>query len=83
VFELNNPQEVRQATASSSEPEREWLTYSQAGQIVGLSRGTLWKLISAGEVEAVRIGRAVRIRKKSLNAYMERSAEGFSAAETK
>jgi excisionase family DNA binding protein len=56
-------------------PEREWLTYAEAGEIVALSRVTLWKLVSAGEVEAAKVGRAVRINRQSLSAYMRRSAE--------
>jgi excisionase family DNA binding protein len=55
-------------------PEREWLTYAEAGRMVGLSRVTLWKLVSAGEVEAARVGRAVRISRESMTAYMKRSA---------
>lgn len=49
---------------------REWLTYREAEQMVGLSRTTLWKLISAGEIEYRKIGRAVRINRESLEAYM-------------
>ena len=48
-------------------PEREWLTYAEAGEVVGLSRVTLWKLVSAGEVEAAKVGRAVRLRWESLS----------------
>jgi excisionase family DNA binding protein len=48
----------------------------EAGEVVGLSRVTLWKLVSAGEVEAAKVGRAVRINRQSLSAYMRRSAEG-------
>ena len=55
---------------------REWLTYKEAEQLVGLSRTTLWKLIGAGEIECRRIGRAVRINRESLEAYMRRGAEG-------
>ena len=54
---------------------REWVTYKQAEELSGLSRTTLWKLIGASEIEAARIGRAVRINRESLNAYMRRSAE--------
>lgn len=75
MSELNNPQGVKQPTASQPGLEREWLTYAEAGEIVGLSRVTLWKLVSAGEVEAARVGRAVRINRESLTAYMRRSAE--------
>lgn len=50
----------------------EWLTYRQAGELVGLSRTTLWQLVSAGEVQASRIGKAVRIDRRSLENYMRR-----------
>ena len=54
---------------------REWLTYKEAEQLVGLSRTTLWKLIGNGEVEYRRIGRAVRINRESLQAYMRGETE--------
>jgi len=75
MSELSNSQGVRQPAVARPTPEREWLTYAEAGEMVGLSRVTLWKLINAGEVEAARVGRAVRINRESLNAYMRRSAE--------
>jgi excisionase family DNA binding protein len=53
-----------------------WLTYKEAEQLVGLSRTTLWKLISDGEIEHRKVGRAVRINRESLEAYMRRDAEG-------
>jgi excisionase family DNA binding protein len=59
---------------------RSWLTYKEAEQLVGLSRTTLWKLISAGEIEYRRVGRAVRINRASLEAYMRSPAETTSAA---
>ena len=65
-----------------AEIAREWVTYKQAEELSGLSRTTLWKLISAGDVEAARVGRAVRISRESLSAYMKRSAEDL-AAETR
>ena len=51
---------------------REWLTYKEAEQVVGLSRTTLWRVVSAGEVQAAKVGRAVRINRESLDAYMRR-----------
>jgi excisionase family DNA binding protein len=36
---------------------------------------TLWKLIGNGEIEHRRVGRAVRINRASLEAYMRRPAE--------
>jgi excisionase family DNA binding protein len=75
MSELSNSQGLRQPSGARPAPEREWLTYAEAGEMVGLSRVTLWKLVSAGEVEAARVGRAVRINRESLDAYMRRSAE--------
>lgn len=57
----------------------EWVTYRQAEQYSGLSRTTLWRLVSAGDVEAAKVGRAVRISRESLDAYMRRcSASSFA-----
>lgn len=53
----------------------EWLTYKQAQVLTSLGRTTLWRAVSSGEIEAARAGRAVRISRSSLTAYMKRSAE--------
>jgi len=57
------------------EGTREWVTYKQAEELSGLSRTTLWKLLSASEIKAARIGRAVRINRRSLDEYLERASE--------
>ena len=75
MSEPSSLQGAEQPVASGVSPEREWLTYAEAGRMVGLSRVTLWKLVSAEEVEAARIGRAVRISRESLTDYMKRSAK--------
>lgn len=49
---------------------REWVTYRQAEEITGLSRTTLRKLVDEGEILIRRVGRAVRINRESLDAYM-------------
>ncbi len=54
---------------------KEWLNYKEAEQLVGLSRTTLWKLILEEELEFRRIGRAVRINRESLEAYMRGESE--------
>jgi excisionase family DNA binding protein len=53
-----------------------WLTYPEAQKLSGLGRTTLWTLINSGDVKAARIGRAVRISRRSLEAYLERASEG-------
>jgi excisionase family DNA binding protein len=75
MSELNNPRGVEQPPVLRPGPEREWVTYADAGKIVGLSRVTLWKLVSTGEIEAARVGRAIRINRASLTDYMRRAAE--------
>jgi excisionase family DNA binding protein len=55
---------------------RGWLTYREAEQLVGLSRTTLWKLIGSQEIEHRKVGRAVRINRESLEAYMSGEAQG-------
>ena len=57
---------------------REWLTYKEADQVVGLSRTTLWKLISSGEIEHRKVGRALRINRQSLEAYMKQDSQGLT-----
>ena len=53
----------------------EWVDYKQAQLLTSLGRTTLWRLVSSGEIEAARVGRAVRINRTSLNAYMKRLAQ--------
>ncbi len=49
---------------------REWLTYREATELVGLSRTKIWQMVSAGEVQAAKAGRAVRIDRRSLEEWM-------------
>jgi len=52
-----------------------WLSYKQSEAYSNLSRTTLWQLIKARKIKAARIGRAVRIERASLEAFMEQSTE--------
>jgi excisionase family DNA binding protein len=54
----------------------EWITYEEAQQLTSLGRTTLWRLVKSGELRTAQVGRAVRISRESLKAYMERAAEG-------
>jgi excisionase family DNA binding protein len=54
---------------------REWVTYRQAEEMTGLSRTTLRKLVDGGEIQIKRVGRAVRINRESLDAYMRGGSE--------
>ena len=50
--------------------ERQWLTYREAQEFTGLGRTTLWRLITAGGLPAVKIGRSVRISREGLQEFM-------------
>jgi excisionase family DNA binding protein len=52
--------------------QKEWVTYREAQQYTSLGRTTLWGLVSTGEIEAARVGKAVRIRRQSLDEFMQR-----------
>jgi excisionase family DNA binding protein len=52
-----------------------WLNYKQAEAYANLSRTTLWQLINSREIRAARIGRAVRIERDSLQAFMEQRSD--------
>ena len=69
-------QRVRELAGLEAEQEVQprYLTYRQAEVYTGLSRTTLWRLVSSGEITASRIGRAVRFDRRSLEDYMERVA---------
>ena len=58
---------------SQSLQEAAWISYSEAQKHTGLGRTKLWELVSAGDVEAAKIGRAVRISRRSLDEYMKRN----------
>jgi excisionase family DNA binding protein len=53
--------------------EGAWLTYPEAQRFSGLGRTKLWELICSGEVEAAKVGRAVRINRHGLDEYMRRN----------
>ena len=49
---------------------KDWVTYKEAEAIVGLSRTTLRKLVDERAIKIRRVGRAVRLNRGSLDAYM-------------
>jgi excisionase family DNA binding protein len=63
-----------------TQAQTEWLTYRGAQAYTSLSRTVLWQLINAGEIQAARVGRAVRINRESLDEFMRRHSN-FSSSE--
>jgi hypothetical protein len=58
------------------EIEAEWISYEEAQHLTSLGRTTLWRICNTegAGIEVARVGRAVRINRASLMAYMKRSA---------
>ncbi len=52
----------------------EFMDYDTVRQYCGLSRTSTWRAIKAGELEAVRVGRMVKVRRVSLDKYLERNS---------
>ncbi len=54
----------------------EFLSYEGVRQYCGLSRTSTWRAIKSGELEAVKVGRLVKVRRASLDAYLARNVYG-------
>ena len=52
--------------------EPEWLSVKDLMVISGLGRTKCYELIASGELEAIKAGRAVRIRKSSFEEWTRR-----------
>ncbi|WP_239348322.1 helix-turn-helix domain-containing protein [Frankia sp. Cj5] len=48
------------------------LTATEAADLLGVSRATVYELLNAGQLESVRIGRSRRIPRAALVAYVDR-----------
>lgn len=53
-------------------PERVLLTVEEVAERLGIGRTTTFRLVKAGEIESVRIGRLRRIHIDAVNAYAAR-----------
>jgi excisionase family DNA binding protein len=56
------------------------LTIPQAASVLAVGRTTVYELIGAGDLEAVHIGRSVRIPVDALQSFVNRRATGTSPA---
>ena len=63
----------RPTVASILEP---LLNYKQAGDLLGVTDRTVWKLVNPGQLPAVRVGRSVRIDPRDLRRFIEQAKGG-------
>ena len=54
------------------ELEPQWLSVRDLMTLTGLGRTKCYELVASGELEAIKIGRAVRVRKASFEAWTRR-----------
>ncbi len=60
-----------EATDGQEVAERRFVSPAVAHQMFGLSRTTWWRLLKAGEIEGVRVGRTLRLSVVSIEAFLE------------
>ena len=51
--------------------QAEWLRYPEAERYAGLGRSTLWKLVKNERIRAAKVGKAVRLSRRSIDEYLE------------
>jgi excisionase family DNA binding protein len=59
----------------SADPNR-LLTLTEAAERLAVSISTVRRVVTAGELKTVRIGKAVRVRLTDLDAYIRTHAQG-------
>ncbi len=72
-LEGNNNAERKTKVSNTFEvADKLLVTVEEASAILSIARTRIFKLIAAGEIESVKIGKSRRIIKDSLNSYVER-----------
>jgi excisionase family DNA binding protein len=51
------------------------LSVNEAAAVLGIERSTVYRLLRAGELEAVRVGSRKKFRPRDIEAYLERDRE--------
>ena len=61
----------------TGQPRSEFLTVAEVAQLMRVSTMTVYRLIKAGELPSVRVGKSHRIREADVDAYL---AKGYTEA---
>jgi putative molybdopterin biosynthesis protein len=64
-------QEQPEPPAPNGSTDLGWLTSREAADLIHVNPRTIQKLVKRKQLPASRIGRALRIRKSDIDAYME------------
>jgi excisionase family DNA binding protein len=62
-----------------SQPEGRYLTITQIAADLRVSRMTAYRLVHNGELEAIRVGRSIRVPREAYEAYLRGAPSAASA----
>ena len=62
---------------TATPPRSDFLTVAEVAQLMRVSTMTVYRLIKAGELPSVRVGKSHRIREDDVDAYL---AKGYTEA---
>ena len=60
----------------ANEEKGTFLTIAEVAEIMRVSKMTVYRLVHAGEMPAVRVGRSFRVHASAVNEYLEASVYG-------
>ena len=53
--------------------DKRWLKVAEVAQVLRVSKMTVYRLITSGELRSARVGRSYRLTEDDVNAYLKRS----------
>jgi excisionase family DNA binding protein len=56
----------------STNTEQRWLKVGEVAHLLRVSKMTVYRLISSGELRSARVGRSYRLNEDDVNAYLSR-----------
>ena len=59
-----------------NEDKGKFLTVAEVAEIMRVSKMTVYRLVHAGEMPAVRVGRSFRVHESAVSEYLEASVYG-------
>ena len=68
-------EEAPDAPVAPTSPNRLLLRVQEAAETLGIGRSKIWEMIWTGELPVVRIGRAVRVPRDELEAWVRSHTE--------
>jgi excisionase family DNA binding protein len=60
------------STGVSTNREQRWLKVAEVAHLLRVSKMTVYRLISSGELRSARVGRSYRLTEDDVNAYLQR-----------